>query len=226
MRIRTYSSAALLALGLAACNPIAEYTESESPKHIVLDGSTVQIGLRFLAGSSVLGSTEVAQLRGLASTGQIAPSDRVLVAAGGSPPLAQLRVGTISAELLRYGVIASRIQIASVPPNGAVVEVVRHEVTLPPCPNWSKWPAGAGDFTNTPHSNFGCANVTNLGRMVASPTDLASGRPLGPTAAQPAAAAVSRYLNDKITPPTAAIAGVSGSGASSGGGTGGAAPSQ
>jgi hypothetical protein len=34
--------------------------------------------------------------------------------------------------------------------------------------------------------------------MVANPTDLASGLPVGATAGQPAAAAVNRYLNDKV----------------------------
>jgi pilus assembly protein CpaD len=187
----------------------------------VLDGTTVQVDLRFPPGSSGLAAREAARLRGLAAT-QIAPSDRVLVAAGGSPGLAAARIGTISTELLRYGVVASPMKIAGIAPDRAIVEAVRHQVTLPPCPNWSKWPAGAGDFTNTVASNFGCANATNLGRMVASPTDLASGQPLGPAAAMPATAAVTRYLTDKVTPPgpgaAAGGAGAGGAGGSTAGG--------
>src|SRR3954454_9250240 len=77
-----------LMLAAAACNPIAEYTESEAPKRLVLDGTTVQVDVRFPPGSSGLAVPEAARLRGLAATGQIAPADRVLVAAGGRSALA------------------------------------------------------------------------------------------------------------------------------------------
>src|SRR3954454_17634566 len=212
-----------LMLAAAACNPIAEYTESEAPKRLVLDGTTVQVDVRFPPGSSGLAAPEAARLRGLAATGQIAPSDRVLVAAGRRPAPAGGRVGPVSTELLRYGVVASPMQVAGVAPDRAVVEVVRHLVTLPACPNWSKPPVGAGDYSNTVGSNFGCANVSNLGRMVASPTDLLSGRPLGPAAGQPSAAAVTRYLTDKTIPPSAgaAAAGAAGGAAAGGGAAGG-----
>src|SRR4051812_36570196 len=216
--------AVALMLAAVACNPIAEYTESEAPKRLVLDGTTLQVDVRFPPGSSGLAVPEVARLRGLAATGQIAPADRVLVAAGGSPALAAARVGAVSAELLHYGVVASPMQVAGVAPDRAVVEVVRHLVTLPACPNWSKPPVGAGDYSNTVGSNFGCANVSNLGRMVASPTDLVSGRPLGPAAGQPSAAAVARYLTDKAIPPgggATAAAGAAGGAAAGGGAAGG-----
>src|SRR3954451_14641894 len=98
--LHSYPVAVALLLAAAACNPIAEYTESEAPKRLMLDGTTVQVDLRFPPGSSGLAAPEAARLRGLAATGQIAASDRVLVAAGGSPALAAARVGTVSAELL------------------------------------------------------------------------------------------------------------------------------
>src|SRR3954454_5619266 len=115
MRILHSFPAALgLLLAAAGCNPIAEYTESEAPKRLVLDGTTLQVDVRFPLGSSGLAVPEAARLRGLAATGQIAPADRVLVAAGGSPALAAARVGAVSAELLRYGVVASQMQVAGV----------------------------------------------------------------------------------------------------------------
>jgi hypothetical protein len=55
--------------------------------------------------------------------------------------------------------------------------------------------------------------------MVASPADLVSGRTLSPAPGQPAAAAVGRYLDDKIAPlaPEAGIGPIQG-------GTGGGYP--
>ena len=92
--------------------------------------------------------------------------------------------------------------------------VGRYAVTLPPCPNWSM--PRANDFTNAPPSNFGCANAVNLGLMVASPGDLAQGRTLAAADGKPAAAAVDRYLADKVQPLSAETGFAVGQGGSGG----------
>jgi pilus assembly protein CpaD len=193
-----------LALGLAttlllgACNPATIYTDAEAPRNLTLDTSTTRVDLRFAPGSAQLTPAEVAQLRHLAASGAIAADDRVTVASAGTPYVAEQRVASVSAVLLGYGIVVSGAQLAAVPPNHAVVEVTRTLVTLPPCPNWSK--LSQPDYANAPSSNFGCASETNLGLMVANPTDLASARTMRGTAGQPASAAVLRYLIDKVTP--------------------------
>ncbi|MGA8399147.1 MAG: CpaD family pilus assembly lipoprotein, partial [Stellaceae bacterium] len=165
-----------------------------------LDTATTQLDLRFAPGSASLAAIDASRLRRAAATGAINPSDRVTVGVAGAPYLAKQRFASVSALLLHYGIVpVAGAQDA--PPNHAIVAVQRTLVTLPPCPNWSKRPNS--DFDNQPSSNFGCATETDLGMMVANPTDLASGLPLGPTAGQPAAAAVNRYLNDKVELPTA-----------------------
>ena len=92
-------------------------------------------------------------------------------------------------------------------------------MTLPACPNWSQ--SLSYDFANAFTSNYGCANTTNLGLMVASPADLVSGRTLAPADGQPAVAAVERYMNDRVKQPPAPTASpfaASGGGGDSGGG--------
>ncbi len=128
-----------------------------------------------------------------------------MVAASGSPALAAARFESIAAELLHYHIIASQGSLSAAPPNRAIIETGRYLVTLPPCPNWSKQ-AHVG-FTNTLPSNFGCATAVDLGLSVWNPADLAEGRPVGMAEAAPAAAAVNRYLNDKVLLPTAAALG-------------------
>jgi pilus assembly protein CpaD len=194
----------LLAMGLAllagACAPVTTYTNAESPTHLKLDTATTQLDLRFAPGSAALASIDAARLQHAAAIGEIKPSDRVTVDVAGAPYLAKERLAAVSALLLHYGIVpVAGAQDA--PPNHAIVAVQRTLVTLPPCPNWSKRPYS--DFDNQPSSNFGCATETDLGMMVANPTDLASGLPLGSTAGQPTAAAVNRYLNDKVELPTA-----------------------
>jgi len=85
--------------------------------------------------------------------------------------------------------------VVTVPANRAILSVGRYTVTLPACPNWSE--SLAAEFTNACSGNYGCANVTNLGLMVASPADLVSGRTLAPADAQPAATLLIHQLSAK-----------------------------
>src|SRR5205085_5031247 len=125
----------------------------------------------------------------------------------------------ISRALLRYGIVTQTLALDTVPANRAIVSVGRYTVTLPACPNWSQ--SLSYEFTNAFSSNYGCANTTNLGLMVASPADLVSGRTLTGADAQLAAEAVKRYLDDRVKrpPPTTAspFAGGGGGGDSGGG---------
>jgi pilus assembly protein CpaD len=189
-----------LALFVGACAPVTSYTDAEAPKRLKLDSATTQLNLHFAPGTANLSPADAAHLRDMAATGRIGAADRVVIAAAGTPLLTEERIGAVARVLLNYGVVAV-VGSAVAPPNQAVVEVTRTLVTLPPCPNWSK--SSNTDFANQPSSNFGCATETNLGMMVANPADLASGLPVGSPAGLPAAAAVNRYLNDKVVLPTA-----------------------
>ncbi len=219
MQTRLYPTTIALMLALAGCVPgAAEYSRSEAPNQLEVDGARSEIQLAFAAGSDRLSQREAGRLDRLVSSGAILPADRVAVAASGSPGLAQRRAAAVAGELLRYGIVAQTRALDGMPSNRAIVEVGRYTVTLPACPNWSKSPAT--DFSNAPSSNFGCANASNLGLMAASPGDLVSGRPLAYADAMPAANAVDRYLQDKVKLPEGAALGP----IQSGGGSEGVAP--
>jgi pilus assembly protein CpaD len=202
MNIRLYPIAVPLLLGLAAC--VTEYSKSEAPAALQVDGAESRVEIAFAGGSGRLSPGEARRLDGLVLAGNIRPADRVAIAAAGPPGLAERRSAAISSELLRYGVVASTQTLDTVPANRAIVSVGRYTVTLPSCPNWSQ--SLSYEFTNAFSSNYGCANTTNLGLMVASPADLASGRTLAPADGQPAVAAVERYMNDRIKQPPAPTA--------------------
>ena len=217
MRMHPYPLVVAIMLALAACRPgAAEWTESEAPKRLRLDDATAQVDLRFAPGSARLAPADAERLRLLAASGKLVPSDRVRVAAGGYRDLADARFAAISAELVRYGIVAEPMVLPAVPVNHAILESGRYLVTMPACPNWSKDPGP--DYTNSFPSNYGCANAVNLGQSVATPADLVSGRPVGQAAGQPAATAVQRYLTDRVRPP---LSSTSGAGAAGGGGAGG-----
>jgi pilus assembly protein CpaD len=200
MKRPLYLLAIPVMLALAACRPgAAEYTEAEAPKTLEVDRAASQISLAFAAGSDQLAAGESARLQQLALSGRLGRGDRVTIAPSGGPLLQQQRVAAISGELLRYGVAATASPLAGVPRDHAIVMIGRYMVTLPPCPNWSQYPAS--DFTNLRTSNFGCATASNLGLMVASPADLVGGRDLANADGPPAIAAMTRYLTDKVKLP-------------------------
>jgi pilus assembly protein CpaD len=215
-----------LMLGLSAC--AAEYSKSEAPDALRVDGAESRRELAFAAGSANLSPSELRKIDGWVLSGGIRPADRVAIAAAGPPGLAAQRAAAISRELLRYSIVAQTTALDKVPANHAIVSVGRFAVTLPDCPNWSE--SLSYDFTNAFTSNYGCANATNLGLMVASPADLVSPRPSTGTNAQVTGNAMQRYLTDRVKPPPQPTAtpfgggGGGGGGDSGGGGGGGGAP--
>jgi pilus assembly protein CpaD len=224
VNIRLYPIVLPLMLGLAAC--VTEYSKSEAPDQLRVDGAESRREVAFATGSAYLTPGERHKLDGWVRSGSIRPADRVAIAAAGPPGLAEQRAAAISRELLRYGIVTQTLALDAVPANQAVVSVGRYAVTLPTCPNWSQ--SLSAEFTNAFTSNYGCANATNLGLMVASPADLVSGRSLTGADAQLAADAVKRYLDDRVKrpPPTTAspFAGAGGGGGGGDTGAGGGAP--
>jgi pilus assembly protein CpaD len=222
MNIRLYPIVLPLMLGLAAC--VTEYSKSEAPDQLRVDGAESRREVAFATGSAYLTQGELRKLDAWVLSGSIRPADRVAVAAAGPPRLAEQRAAAVSRELLRYGIVTQTLALDAVPATGAILSVGRYAVTLPTCPNWSQ--SLSYEFTNAFSSNYGCANAINLGLMVASPGDLVSGRSLTGADAQLAAEAVKRYLDDRVKrpPPTTASPFAGGGGGGGGGDSGGGAP--
>jgi pilus assembly protein CpaD len=212
---RCYPIVASFVLALAACT--TDYTKSEAPNNLRVDGAESRVEIAFAPGSARLASGEAARLDRLVATGIIRPADRITIAAAGPPRLADQRAAALSRALLAYGIVADTLPLGPTPANHAIIGIGRYTVTLPPCPNWSSPPTA--EYTNAHNSNWGCAAATNLGLMVASPADLVSGRTLAPADGQPAVNAVQRYMTDRVKQPPAPTA--SPFAASTGGGGGG-----
>ncbi len=68
----------------------------------------------------------------------------------------------------------------------------RPVVVLPgECPDWTK--EAGSDHSNGTYSNFNCANMVNLGLMLANPMDLVKPNPMTPGDAQGSILGVQRY---------------------------------
>jgi pilus assembly protein CpaD len=217
VKMRFYPVLFPVLLGLAGC--AAEYSKSEAPTALQVDGVETRREITFAAGSTALGPGEIRKINDWVLSGSVRPADRVTIAAGGPPALAQARSSAIAKALLRWGIVATPAPLGDVAANRALVSIGRYAVTLPGCPNWSQsleW-----EFTNAFTSNYGCDDATNLGLMVASPGDLVRGREFTQADAVPAIGAVNLYLTDKVKVPPEPTA--SPFAAPSGGGGGGGA---
>src|SRR5262245_61782217 len=133
MKIHLYPIAVSLMLTLGAC--ATDYTKSEAPNDLRIDGGKTRVELSFVPGSARLARADTIQQ--LVTTGRLRPADRVTIATAGPPGLAEQRTAAISRELLRYGIVADALPLETVPANHAILEIGRYTVTLPPCPNWS-----------------------------------------------------------------------------------------
>ena len=110
-------------------------------------------------------------------------------------------MGDLTVTAAAYGEALPAVPVAPDRRRGALnrrVELVleRYLVTLPACPDWSR--QSGTDFSNLPHSNFGCATQTNLGLMVAEPKDLVRGRTLAPADGVHQAEGIVRYRTGKV----------------------------
>src|ERR1700730_4023628 len=107
-----------IVLMLAACRPAAtEWTESEAPNRLRLDDAAVSVNGRLAVGSARLLPAAAQRLRAMAATGTISPSDRVSIAVGGGPGLAEVRRDAISAALLPYGIVTTPVPLSGAPAN-------------------------------------------------------------------------------------------------------------
>ena len=94
MNIRLYPIAVPLLLGLAAC--VTEYSKSEAPAALQVDGAESRVEIAFAGGSDRLAVGEAGRLDRLVLAGNIRPADRVAIAAAGPLGLAERRSAAIS----------------------------------------------------------------------------------------------------------------------------------
>ena len=90
MKIRLRLVALPLLLGLGAC--VAEYSKSEAPNELRVDGVETRREVAFAAGSAYLSPGELRKIDQWVLSGGIRPADRVQIAAGGPPGLAERAV--------------------------------------------------------------------------------------------------------------------------------------
>jgi pilus assembly protein CpaD len=216
----------VLGLGLGACSPSLGpqsnlgWIEASSPKQLEVDRAEYRHSIYFPTDSSAFPASERDRLLEFLETVQPGGRDSIRLEGHADERATELynlelaahRAERVEAFLDEAGLgdlpiasVALGETMPAVPSTGPAawrlnrrVELVleRYLVTLPACPDWSR--ESGTDFSNQPHSNFGCATQTNLGLMVAEPKDLVRGRTLAPADGVHQAEGIVRYRTGKV----------------------------
>jgi pilus assembly protein CpaD len=193
------SSLLFLMAGVSACTPPAAlWSEADAHKEIVVRRIELTHDVAFASNSAELSPTELKRLDDFLSRQQVGYGDLVEIRMPDNDPrVGARRAAAVGERLARSGIAFERGSIAS--PTGLRVAVTRSVAIPPACPDWRK-PDNDGDPSNTTMSNLGCANMRNLGLMIADPGELLAGRPSTMGSGEPLAAGVQRYRTGKVTP--------------------------
>jgi pilus assembly protein CpaD len=194
---------AILFLSLAACTrEEAAWTQVEAPNRLQVDWRSETFVASFPAGAAELNPDERAKLAHFLNAGLRTGDERITL----SPPADLDRALTdrrvehlrriVAAAAPRRPVSVAPVADSRLTPGSALVVIGRYVVSTPSCPNWRK-PSGI-DSANQPSSNFGCANETNLGLMVADPADLVVGHELAGAEGEAMMHGVRRYRDNKV----------------------------
>jgi pilus assembly protein CpaD len=112
------------------------------------------------------------------------------------------RLGSVRNELQRFGVSSSVVSAQATNNQSTGDEVVvfaQSVAVLPPdCPGYNT--PIALDEEWRPIGSLGCSQAVNLGLMVANPSDLAQGRPIGPSDGEAQSLQIQRYRTGQVLP--------------------------
>jgi pilus assembly protein CpaD len=188
-----------LGLALAGCTPpTSEWTEAQAPKKLHIDFVRMEHATAFAPGTADLAQGEDVELASFLEQSEVTGEDHLYLQAAVNDSLAAQRIAALTRQLAPRGIGATALPPSAkdVPADHMLLVLERYVVTPPDCPDWTKPEYGAG-HSNTLPSNWGCADTTNLGLMVADPRDLVIGRTLGPAEGNAATAAILRYRECK-----------------------------
>ena len=212
MRSRPIMTALLAAAALAGCFPRPDYTEMPDARVIPLQSTSRAVAV---ADSDRPTPEERAAIAALLV--QAAPADghvRLL------PPAGWPRPDPVGLRQLtdRLGIAPGAAVVAGTAPGpDLLVEVITVRARAPACADLVT-PNPSPSAGSRPSVAFGCATYGNLAAQVVDPADLAQPHSFAGPDGATSAAAVTRYLNDKVKQPPAL--GVSRIGTSSGNGGG------
>lgn len=186
---------------LASCGDSApEYANADNPKTNRIALVRHEHVVRFAGNATTLEPEEAARLSRFLADDRSQSSATIAVGPGVSGAIASARATAVRQALASRGYRSVDVlYVASADALNQVRVTTTAAVAITPrCPDYSK--PTEYNYSNTRHSNYGCADAHNLGVMVADPADLARGRDEGSEDGTAAVLGIQRYRAGKVTP--------------------------
>ncbi len=186
---------------MAACSSRTDnWSPAQSPKVNKVNWVSHSHTVRPAKAGNGLSTTERERLDRFAAEVSLGYGDQVVIR---TPKRHRAKTAVALARYFRARRLDPTIQVVDGnrrPGKDTMTVIVGRFVVIPPkCPDWTK-PAGP-DPSNRVSSNFGCANISNLGLMLADPGDLVRGRTKGPGDGVAASRLVRQYRDGKVAEP-------------------------
>ncbi|MCJ9428586.1 CpaD family pilus assembly lipoprotein [Kordiimonas marina] len=217
------AAAALGLMTLSACNHTDVATPSPSEPVVRNQVQMVRLAHAIKPeddGTDTLSTVSYADLNAFLQGVQAGSADTVLVDAGGA---SADRVDEIANFIRKQGLTyGGQAVLGDTPKKGTIMLYVeRYVVTPPDCGKWPK--EVSNNQGNNTSAYLSCANIGNLGLMVANPRDLIAGQGDGTNATIPAVNAIkmSELPQQQGGTPLRSTTGSSKSGGTGGTGSGG-----
>jgi len=199
---RTSASAAALMLGLSLTACGTEQSSANINRSLysvnqpVIERSTMTFDVT--TNASGMPVNEQARLLGWFEAMDLRYGDRVAI----DDPARNPATRDIVAELAgRSGVIladGAPLTAQLIKPGQARIVITRSSASVPNCPNWQS--RSDVNYSNSNHTNYGCAVNSNLAAMVANPEDLITGQQgTGETVVTTSTKAIETYRNQEPT---------------------------
>lgn len=201
----------LAPLAMTACTDhrlvtLATWKQQESFARPDVRRVDVQHVVPFASKSVEMTEVEREALSMFARKNNLQPGSHVAVAAptktATQAARSRGRLASVRNELQRMGMSSSIVNAQSLSSSNTGDDVVVFAQTvavLPPdCPGYNS-PITL-DYEWRPATRLGCANAVNLGLMVANPSDLVQGRPIGPADGDQQTLSIQRYRTNTTWP--------------------------
>lgn len=190
---------ALAGLALSGCLPQRAQYEGVAPmKRNEVDIVHLTHDVRFIDGALAAGEAE--RMSAFLAASRVGYGDVLQLDVGAANDAEPQQRQAVQQALRRHGLkLSDGAAVIGVAPAAghARLVVTRHTVTSPGCPNWSQ--ASINNWHNGQSSNFGCAEATNLGAMIADPSELIGGGSYAGPYAPKATQAVDTFRNSAGT---------------------------
>lgn len=164
-------------LVLSGCQTIENFEDVHKMPEPVVTQTHTRMNVAFGFASSVIEEEQRTAIERFIIRHDVSENDEVVIEikpTGGD--LVDDRARKVSAYLKHLGLKPSYKVAGDEAENHIGIELTRYQVSVPDCPDWRADPNR--NFGNQPHSNFGCAQASNLALMIGDPRDLLHGQDL------------------------------------------------